>query len=78
METMEKDLADEKGSCYHTVFIVSNWALACQYEHMHRTDKESWDAFLRRIKKVNRNDLIGNQSKNQSNIFVDKTYKSYL
>ena len=41
-----------KFACYHTVYIVSNWGLECQYEHLHRTDKESWDAFLRRIKKV--------------------------
>ena len=41
-----------KFACYNTVFIVSNWGLECQYEHLHRTDKESWDAFLRRIKKV--------------------------
>ena len=41
-----------KFACYHTVYIVSNWKLEDQYPNVQREDKESWDAFLRRIHKV--------------------------
>ena len=41
-----------KYACYTKIFIVSNWCLEKQYEELQRYDKESWDAFLRRIHKV--------------------------
>ena len=42
-----------KYACYNKVYIVSNWALEKQYaEQLQKEDKESWKAFLRRIKKV--------------------------
>lgn len=41
-----------KFACYNKVYIVSNWALENQYAYLHHNDKESWDAFLRRIHKV--------------------------
>ena len=41
-----------KFACYNKVFIVSNWNLEKQYPEKQREDKESWDAFLRRIHKV--------------------------
>ncbi len=41
-----------KFACYNKVYIVSNWDLEKQYSEMQISDKESWDAFLRRIHKV--------------------------
>lgn len=50
-----------KYACYNTVFIVSNWPLEEQYhiktdkktdDGDRKLDDESWNAFLRRIKKV--------------------------
>lgn len=41
-----------KYACYNKVYIISNWSLEKQYYEVQRDDKESWDAFLRRIHKV--------------------------
>lgn len=41
-----------KYACYNTVYLVSNWCLKKQYTEAQRDDKESWEAFLRRIHKV--------------------------
>lgn len=41
-----------KFACYNKIYIVSNWELERQYFEMQRADKESWEAFLRRIHKV--------------------------
>lgn len=41
-----------KYACYNTVYIISNWCLEKQYMEVQREDKESWEAFLRRIHKV--------------------------
>lgn len=41
-----------KFACYSKVYIVSNWGLEKQYPEIQREDKESWNAFLRRIHKV--------------------------
>lgn len=41
-----------KYACYNKVYIISNWELEKQYYEIQREDKESWDAFLRRIHKV--------------------------
>lgn len=41
-----------KFACYNTVYLVSNWCLEKQYTEVQRDDKESWEAFLRRIHKV--------------------------
>lgn len=41
-----------KFACYNKVYIVSNWSLEKQYSEIQREDKESWQAFLRRIHKV--------------------------
>lgn len=41
-----------KFACYNKIYIVSNWELERQYYEMQREDKESWQAFLRRIHKV--------------------------
>lgn len=41
-----------KYACYTKVFIISNWPLEKQYSDAQEEDKESWDAFLRRIHKV--------------------------
>lgn len=41
-----------KYACYEKVFILSNWPLERQYADAQITQKETWDAFLRRIKKV--------------------------
>lgn len=41
-----------KYACYNTVYIISNWCLEKQYAEVQREDKESWEAFLRRIHKV--------------------------
>lgn len=41
-----------KYASYNRVYIVSNWMLEKQYEEAQRNDKESWEAFLRRIHKV--------------------------
>lgn len=41
-----------KIACFSKIFIVSNWELERQYFEVQREDKESWEAFLRRIHKV--------------------------
>ena len=41
-----------KFACFNKVYIVSNWELEKQYSELQREDKESWQAFLRRIHKV--------------------------
>jgi len=41
-----------KYACFNRVFIVTNWELESQYAERQITDKESWQAFLRRIHKV--------------------------
>lgn len=41
-----------KYACYNKVYIVSNWSLEKQYYEVQRDDRESWEAFLRRIHKV--------------------------
>ena len=41
-----------KYACYNKVYIISNWALERQYPEAQREDRESWEAFLRRIHKV--------------------------
>lgn len=41
-----------KFACYNTVYIVSNWSLEKQYSELQQEDKESWEAFLRRIHEV--------------------------
>ncbi len=41
-----------KFACYTKVFVVTNWELEKQYAERQITDKESWQAFLRRIHKV--------------------------
>ncbi len=39
-------------ACYDTVYIISNWKLEKQYSELQKEDKESWNAFLRRIHEV--------------------------
>lgn len=41
-----------KFACYNKVYIVSNWSLEKQYSEIQREDKESWEAFLRRINRI--------------------------
>lgn len=41
-----------KYACYSKVYLISNWRLEKQYKEAQREDRESWDAFLRRIHKV--------------------------
>ena len=41
-----------KYACYTTVYIISNWKLENQYHEKQQNDKESWNAFLRRIHEV--------------------------
>ncbi len=41
-----------KFACYNKIYIISNWELEKQYSEVQSDDKESWDAFLRRIHKV--------------------------
>lgn len=41
-----------KFACYNKVYIVSNWSLEKQYTEVQREDRESWEAFLRRIHRV--------------------------
>jgi hypothetical protein len=41
-----------KFACFDKVYIVSNWELEKQYSEIQKDDAESWDAFLRRIHKV--------------------------
>lgn len=43
---------NNKYACYNRVFICTNWKLEKQYAELQNTDKESWDAFLRRIHKI--------------------------
>lgn len=55
-----------KFACYNKVYIVSNWALEKQYSEIQREDKESWQAFLRRIHKVVCYDDSGEKTEYQS------------
>lgn len=48
-----------KYACYNKIFIISNWTLEKQYSEVQREDKESWQAFLRRIHKVIHYENIG-------------------
>ena len=41
-----------KYACYNKVYIISNWSLEKQYYEVQKDDRESWEAFLRRIHKV--------------------------
>ncbi|MSS08855.1 hypothetical protein FYJ38_09365 [Clostridium sp. WB02_MRS01] len=41
-----------KYACFNRVFIVTNWELEKQFADRQITDKESWQALLRRIHKV--------------------------
>jgi len=41
-----------KFACYNKIYIISNWTLEKQYAEIQKEDKESWQAFLRRIHKV--------------------------
>ncbi len=41
-----------KFACYTKVYIISNEPLESQYPELHTTKKETWEAFLRRIKKI--------------------------
>lgn len=43
---------NNKIACFNKVFIITNWELEKQYAERQITDKESWQAFLRRIHKV--------------------------
>lgn len=49
-----------KYACYSKVYIISNWSLEKQYSEVQREDKESWEAFLRRVHKVMVYDKNGN------------------
>ena len=55
-----------KFACYNKIYIVSNWELERQYSEWQKEDKESWDAFLRRIHKVIVYDKYGNTVKYDS------------
>lgn len=55
-----------KYACFNKVYIVSNWALEKQYSELQREDKESWQAFLRRIHKVIIYDVLGNRTEYES------------
>lgn len=41
-----------KYACYNRVYIISNWPLEKQYSEVQKDDRETWEAFLRRIHKV--------------------------
>lgn len=41
-----------KYACYDTIYVISNWELERQYSELQKEDKESWEAFLRRIHEV--------------------------
>lgn len=41
-----------KFACYTKVFVLSNWSLEKQFSDIRQNDQESWNAFLRRIHKV--------------------------
>lgn len=43
---------NNKFACYNEVFIISNWDLKKQYSELHSRDRETWEAFLRRISEV--------------------------
>lgn len=48
-----------KYACYTTVYICINWKLEKQYEHEQCDDRESYNAFLRRIHRVKEYTEIG-------------------
>lgn len=58
-------------ACYNTVYIISNWALEKQYSELQKEDKESRDAFLRRIHEVH----IHNKNKE---VIIYNSVEDYL
>ncbi|WP_310577691.1 replication protein [Lacrimispora sp.] len=60
-----------KYACYNKIFVISNWALEKQYSEVQKDDKETWEAFLRRISKV----IIYDKS---GNVTEYKSVKDYL
>lgn len=42
----------DRFACYLNVFLISNWTLEMQFKEAQKDDKDTWNAFLRRIKKV--------------------------
>lgn len=43
---------NNRQACYNFIYIVSNWKLEDQYHNIYLEQKETWNAFLRRIHKV--------------------------
>lgn len=43
---------ENRFACFSKVYIVSNWSLEAQYGDLQKKDRESWEAFLRRIHEV--------------------------
>jgi len=42
----------DKQGCYSIVYIISNWELREQYPNIQREDPNTWQAFLRRVSKL--------------------------
>ncbi len=61
---------NNKQACYKFVYIVSNWKLEDQYRNVQREQPETYEAFLRRIKKV--------RIYSQSGVFQEMDTKEYL
>ncbi len=50
---------NNRQACYNFIYIVSNWKLEDQYHNIYLEQKETWNAFLRRIHKVRVYTAIG-------------------
>ena len=60
-----------KFACYNKIYIISNWPLESQFKSIQDNDRESWNAFIRRINKVVIYDTEGNRT-------VHNSAKEYL
>lgn len=64
-----------KYACYKRVFICTNWKLEKQYSDLQQTDKESWEAFLRRIHKVKEYTINGVITYNSVEDYMNRTHE---
>ncbi|MFA9466394.1 MAG: hypothetical protein ACERKN_19195 [Velocimicrobium sp.] len=62
---------NNKIACYTTCIICTNWKLEMQYADEQKNDRESYNAFLRRIKRVK-------HYKSQNEIIDYESVKAYL
>lgn len=71
---------EDKTACYTKVFIISNYPLDKQYIDIQLSDKETWNAFIRRIDNITRYERNKNIpfSDNEEVIQIEEFSASYI